>query len=77
MRKASIWLPLLHHRILRNELATQHLFPPRKLLCLTNSGLYSIVKLRAVDQLHEILAATGGRDTEELQVLFSFVSVHW
>jgi hypothetical protein len=63
-----LWATLLGYRIFRNDLAVQHLHPPRKYLCLTNNGLYTLVKLRPVDQLQDILAATGGRDTEELQV---------
>ena len=63
-----MWMALLGYRIFRNDLAVQHLYSPRKYLCLTNNGLYTLVKLRPVDQLQEILASTGGRDTEELQV---------
>jgi hypothetical protein len=53
-------------------LAVQHLFSPRRVYCLTNMGLHVLMKLRPVDQLHEILAAAGGRDTDELQVQRTF-----
>eukprot|EP00698_Gefionella_okellyi_P004934 TRINITY_DN14557_c0_g1_i1.p1 TRINITY_DN14557_c0_g1~~TRINITY_DN14557_c0_g1_i1.p1 ORF type:complete len:1315 (+),score=335.24 TRINITY_DN14557_c0_g1_i1:93-4037(+) len=36
---------------LGNELATQFLLPARRFLCITNTGLQNMVKLRPVDQL--------------------------
>ncbi len=57
--------------LLRNELAVQHVVPPRKLLCLTNNGIQVVVKLRPLDQLYHLLAlssSTGGRESEDLFV---------
>ncbi|XP_049848989.1 nuclear pore complex protein Nup155-like [Schistocerca gregaria] len=54
-----------------NELTAQHFFPPREFLCLTNSGLYVLTKMRPVDTLCDWLLAARGADTPELRQFFS------
>jgi hypothetical protein len=58
-----------------NELATQHLIPSRRFLCLTNNGLYTIERRRPLDQLIAILGRSQGNidASEELKMFFSFV----
>jgi nuclear pore complex protein Nup155 len=57
-----------------NELATQHFVASRKLLCLTNNGLYTIERRRPLDQLVAILGRSQGNidSSEELKMFFSF-----
>lgn len=57
-----------------NELATQHLIPSRRFLCLTNNGLYTIERRRPLDQLVAILGRSQGNidSSEELKLFFSF-----
>jgi nuclear pore complex protein Nup155 len=46
-----------------NELAVQHICPPREFICLSNSGLTLMVKLRPIDKLVQLLQQT---ETEAL-----------
>jgi hypothetical protein len=61
--------------IMRNELALQHLLPPRHFLALTSTGLHVIVKLRPVDILRQILTSSRGNDTKELKVYHPSLNV--
>lgn len=56
--------------VIRNQLAVQHFFPPRKFLCLSNRGIHQITKLRPVDELFRILTESEGRDTPKLRKFF-------
>jgi len=44
-----------------NELAVQHMLPPRQFACLTNAGVYIVVKLRPLDQLLALLSASSSQ----------------
>jgi len=54
--------------VMRNELAIQHMLPPRQFLCLTSSGLHLIMKYRPVDILREVLGGSRGADTPDIRV---------
>jgi len=57
--------------IMRNELALQHLLPPRHFLAFTSTGLHVVVKWRPVDILRQILTSAGGNDTKDLKSFFA------
>ncbi|KAL6064256.1 Nucleoporin 155 [Balamuthia mandrillaris] len=59
-----------HLENLSNELAVQHFVPPRQYLCLTNTGLHFLVKMRPVDHLLQLLLNSGGADTDALTQFF-------
>jgi len=61
---------LLDPKVLRNELAIQHLVPKRRFLALTGNGLFTLEKMRPVDYLSELLLTSGGRDTDEILAFF-------
>lgn len=61
-------------RVLRNELAVQHIIPPRRFLCLTSHGLHVIAKNRPVDVLLKIVLDSSGRDSQDITVRTSFCS---
>eukprot|EP00127_Corallochytrium_limacisporum_P000373 Clim_evm68s11 gene=Clim_evmTU68s11 len=44
-----------------NEQATQHILPRRRFLRVNNQGVQIIEKLRPIDELQELLEASGGR----------------
>merc|ERR1712137_1481613 len=52
------------------ELATQHAIPASEALCLTQEGVRRIVKSRPVDELFELLQASQGHETDELNSFF-------
>ncbi|KAJ5074710.1 nuclear pore complex protein nup155 [Anaeramoeba ignava] len=60
---------------IRNELASQHLFSPRKFVLLTNSGLVTYTKLRPIDHLSNIISQTNGKTTNQLINFFKTYGV--
>ncbi|KAJ3440919.1 nuclear pore complex protein nup155 [Anaeramoeba flamelloides] len=53
---------------IRNELASQHLFPAREFLCLTNQGLDVVMKLRPIDELALIISRKNDQKTKRSQI---------
>lgn len=62
---------------MRNELAIQHMLPPRQFLCLTSSGLHLIMKYRPVDILREVLGGSRGADTPDVRVSIYHYVTHY
>lgn len=60
--------PLLLPKDTLNELAIQHFVPPREFVCLSNTGLNLLVKLRPIDLLVNILQHVRSQpDTETIE----------
>ncbi|KAJ3432010.1 nuclear pore complex protein nup155 [Anaeramoeba flamelloides] len=53
---------------IRNELASQHLFPAREFLCLTTQGLDLVMKLRPIDELALIISKKTDQKSKRSQI---------
>ncbi|KAJ6248994.1 nuclear pore complex protein nup155 [Anaeramoeba flamelloides] len=53
---------------IRNELASQHLFPAREFLCLTTQGLDLVMKLRPIDELALIISKKNDQKSKRSQI---------